>query len=54
MRKVEMINRMIIFGYIKEEDTNYYLTKNEQDLLKLYLMVVSTRLEQIGEKDEQK
>lgn len=44
MRKVEFINRMILFGHIKEVERDFYMDKDTQELLKMYLTVVNTRI----------
>lgn len=52
MRKVEFINRMILFGYIKEVERDFYMDKDTQELLKMYLMVVNTRIGERHGKEE--
>ena len=48
MKKMEMINRMIILGCIKETDRNHYMRKTVDELTKLYITVVPMRLEYLG------
>ena len=48
MRKVEIINRMIILGIIKEEDRNHFMRKDKERLMKIYIDAVPTRLEYLG------
>lgn len=52
MRKVEFINRMILFGHIKEVERDFYMNKDTQELLKMYLMVVNTKIGERHGKEE--
>lgn len=48
MTKMEMVNRMIILGCIKEEDRNVWMRKTKEQLTKTYITVVPMRLEYLG------
>lgn len=48
MTKMEMINRMIILGCIKEEDRNHWLRHTKDYIMKIYIDVVPARLEFLG------
>ena len=45
MTKMEMINRMIILGCIKEESRNRWLKRTKDEIMKIYIEVVPMRLE---------
>ena len=45
MTKMEMINRMIILGCIKEESRNRWLRRTKDEIMKIYIEVVPMRLE---------
>lgn len=44
MTKTEMVNRLIIMGCVKESQRNYLMKRNAQNLLKLYIYLVSKRM----------
>ena len=48
MRKVEIVNRMIILGIIKESDRNHFMRKDKDSLMRIYIDAVPTRLEFLG------
>ena len=48
MRKVEIINRMIVLGIIKESDRNHFMRKDKDSLMRIYIDAVPTRLEFLG------
>lgn len=48
MTKMEMVNRMIILGCIKEEDRNRWMRKCKADVMKIYILIVPRRLEHLG------
>lgn len=48
MTKMEMVNRMIILGCIKEEDRNHYMRKTKEELIRLYITIIPIRLEYLG------
>lgn len=48
MRKVEMINIMIILGVMKEEDRNYLMRKTIESLFKIYTATVPVRIEYLN------
>ena len=48
MTKMEMVNRMIILGCIKEEDRNHWMRKCKADVMKIYILIVPRRLEHLG------
>lgn len=48
MRKVEMINIMIVLGVVKEEDRNYLMRKTIKSLLKTYTAAISVRIEYLN------
>ena len=48
MTKMEMVNRMIILGCIKETDRNHFMRKTKDELTKLYITVIPMRLEHLG------
>lgn len=45
MTKMEMVNRMIILGCIKEESRNRWLRRTKDEIMKIYIEVVPMRLE---------
>ena len=45
MTKMEMVNRMIILGCIKESDRNHWMIKNKADVMRIYIRLVPRRLE---------
>lgn len=48
MRKVEMINIMIVLGVVKEEDRNYLMRKTIKSLLRIYTAAVPVRIEYLN------
>ena len=48
MTKMEMVNRMIVLGIIKEEDRNRWMRKTTDELTKIYIVVIPMRLEYLG------
>ena len=46
MRKVEYINRLIIFNHLKESDRDIYMTKDIYELMQLYIMVINKRIKE--------
>ena len=45
MTKMEMVNRMIVLGIIKESDRNHFMRKTKADIMRLYIYIVPRRLE---------
>lgn len=48
MTKMEMVNRMIILGCIKEEDRNHWLRHTKDYIIRIYIEIVPIRLEHLG------
>ena len=48
MTKMEMVNRMIVLGCIKEADRNHWMRKAKSDVMKIYILIVPRRLEHLG------
>ena len=48
MTKMEMVNRMIILGCIKEADRNHWMRKCKTDVMKIYIEVIPMKLEYLG------
>ena len=48
MTKMEMVNRMIILGCIKEVDRNRWMHKTKADVMRCYIIAVPRRLEHLG------
>ncbi len=48
MTKMEMVNRMIILGCIKEEERNHWMRHTYDYIVKVYIAVIPTRLEYLG------
>lgn len=48
MTKMEMVNRMIILGCIKEADRNHWMRKCKADVMKIYILIVPRRLKHLG------
>ena len=48
MTKMEMVNRMIVLGIIKETDRNHWMRKSKDKIMKAYITAVSIRLEFLG------
>lgn len=47
MTKMEMINRMIILGYIKEKCREEWLKKEYKEVMRIYIIIVPRRLEKM-------
>ena len=45
MTKMEMVNRMIILGCIKEKDRDHWMIKSKSDVMRVYIRLVPRRLE---------
>lgn len=48
MTKMEMVNRMIILGCIKEIDRNRWLEKDKAEVMRIYILIVPRRLKKLG------
>lgn len=48
MTKMEMVNRMIILGCIKEEDRNHWLRHTKEYITNIYIEIVPIRLAYLG------
>ena len=48
MTKMEMVNRMIVLGIIKENDRNRWMRKCKSDVMRTYIFTVPRRLEYLG------
>lgn len=48
MTKMEMVNRMIILGCIKENERNRWMRKSKDAITEIYIKVVPIRLEYLG------
>lgn len=48
MSKMEMINRMIILGCLKEKNREEWLQKEYKEVMKIYIIIVPRRLEKMG------
>ena len=48
MTKMEMVNRMIVLGCIKEADRNRWMRKTADEITRVYISAVPTRLEYLG------
>ena len=48
MSKMEMVNRMIVLGCIKENDRNHWMRKSKADIMRWYIIAVPRRLEHLG------
>ena len=48
MTKMEMVNRMIVLGCIKEKDRNHWMRYNKDYITKIYIEVVPIRLAYLG------
>ena len=48
MTKMEMVNRMIILGCIKEESRNRWMRKTKDEVMKIYITVIPMRLEYLN------
>lgn len=49
MTKMEMVNRMIILGCIKESDRNNMMRKSKARITEIYIRIIPVRLEWIEE-----
>lgn len=47
MTKMEMINRMIILGCLKEKHREEWLQKEYKEIMRIYIIFVPRKLEQI-------
>jgi hypothetical protein len=45
MTKIEMINRMIVLGCIKEEDRKHFMRKTADKIMNIYITAVPKKLE---------
>ena len=48
MTKMEMVNRMIVLGIIKEVDRNHWMRQSKDKIMRVYIEVVPIRLEFLG------
>lgn len=48
MTKMEMINRMIILGCIKESARTLWMEKSKAEVMRIYIFIVPRRLEKLG------
>ena len=48
MTKMEMVNRMIVLGIIKEEDRNHWMRHDKAYIMKMYIYIVPRRLKTLG------
>ena len=48
MTKMEMVNRMIVLGIIKEVDRNHWMRQSKDKIMKVYINTVPIRLEFLG------
>lgn len=48
MTKMEMVNRMIILGCIKESDRTHWLSKSKAEVMRTYIFIVPRRLKALG------
>lgn len=48
MTKMEMVNRLIILGCIKESKRNEWMSKSKADVMRTYIYLVPRRLERLG------
>jgi len=48
MSKMEMVNRMIILGCIKEADRNHWMAKCKSEIMRWYIIAVPRKLEALG------
>lgn len=49
MTKMEMVNRMIVLGCIKESDRNNVMRWTKEHIMKTYIYVVPLRLEYLAQ-----
>ena len=48
MTKMEMVNRMIILGCIKESERNHWMRHDKDYIMKVYIEIVPIRLEYLN------
>jgi hypothetical protein len=48
MTKMEMVNRMIVLGCIKEEERNRWMRHSKEYIMRIYINAVPLRLEYLG------
>ena len=48
MTKMEMVNRMIILGIIKENERNHWMRQSKDKIMKVYINAVPIRLKFLG------
>ena len=48
MTKMEMVNRMIVLGIIKETDRNHWMRQSKDKIMRVYIEVVPIRLKFLG------
>ena len=48
MTKMEMVNRMIVRGIIKECNRNHWMTYDKAYVMRVYIQFVPRRLERLG------
>ena len=49
MTKMEMVNRMIVLGCIKESDRNNVMRWTKEHIMKTYIYIVPVRLEHLAQ-----
>ena len=48
MTKMEMVNRMIVLGIIKETDRNHWMRQSKDKIMRVYIKAVPIKLEFLG------
>ena len=48
MTKMEMVNRMIVLGIIKENERNHWMRHDKAYIMRIYIDAVPRRLEYLG------
>ena len=48
MTKMEMVNRMIVLGIIKESERNHWMRHDKAYIMKTYIYIVPRRLKTLG------
>jgi hypothetical protein len=48
MTKMEMVNRMIILGCIKEDNRSAWMRKSKAEVMRTYIYIVPRRLKYLG------
>ena len=48
MTKMEMVNRMIVLGCIKEDSRNRWMRRTKEEVMRWYIIAVPRRLERLG------